>query len=651
MNEKNLNQMSVEDITTEMNIGTAQDSTEGAETEAGDLQEIVLETMEPVTPQTTSMTKTSVSATKVKKEHKAGKAILHFLKKIRILLMILILVAIGVILFLNYRKKQDQMAAMAQSSQIETAEIEMQDLTTSITTTGTVKSMESRVIKSALTKTELSEVDVEIGDTVEAGQVVAIFKDEDIRTDIARVEDKINVSEQTEAIETQATDREYVYTYGSQALSITEAQQKVDDAQRDLNEACDAYGNAKRKLQAAKDEGKSDTEIAQLESAVSSAYQTEQKAQSTYEDALQAQTSTLRSANNTLASTDENYQKSALTKGDTTEELQQQLEDLQTSLDNCIVTAPIGGVVTSLAVKTGDTYVEGEIMTIQNCDMFTVSAQIDEYDISDLKEGMRVVIKTDATRDDELEGVVSFISPTATASTGSATDATYEVTIDILTQDDRLKLGMTAKLNIIVDEIQDVLTVPYDAVSTNAAGENVVYVVESGLPGSHAQNEAEGTAGAGSQSKGDTENTSAAGIEAGASAAATGTETPAITVGDAAADSNGFAADAAAGNAGSTDGAQKRGGSMPGSTSEKSGMPTIQQKEVVVEIGMESDYYTQIISDELSAGMTVVIPSAAGEGGSSATSSAFSFGGMGGGMGGGGGAPGGGGPGGGGGMP
>ncbi|MDO5573413.1 MAG: efflux RND transporter periplasmic adaptor subunit [bacterium] len=602
MNERNLNQMSVEDITTEMNIGTAQDSTEGAETEAGDLQEIVLETMEPVIPQTTSMTKTSVSATKVKKEHKAGKAILHFLKKIRVLLIILILAAIGVILFLNYRKKQDQMAAMAQSSQIETAEIEMQDLTTSITTTGTVKSMESRVIKSALTKTELSEVDVEIGDTVEAGQVVAIFKDEDIRTDIARIEDKINVSEQTEAIETQATDREYVYTYGTQALSITEAQQKVDSALKALYEACDGYGTAKRKLQAAKDEGKSDAEITQLETAVSSAYQTEIKAQETYETALQTQTSTLRSAGNTLASTDENYQKSSLTKGDSTEELQQQLEDLQTSLNNCVVTAPIGGVVTSLAVKTGDTYVEGEIMTIQNCDMFTVSAQIDEYDISDLKEGMQVVIKTDATRDDELEGVVSFISPTATASTGSSTDATYEVTIDILTQDDRLKLGMTAKLNIIVDEIQDVLTVPYDAVSTNVAGESVVYVVEAGVPGSHARNEAGGTAGAGGQDKGDIENTSAAGIEAGASAAVTGTETP-----------------------------------------------TMQQKEVVVEIGMESDYYTQIISDELSAGMVVVIPSAAGEGGSSAASGTFGFGGIGGGMGGGG-APGGGGPGGGG-MP
>lgn len=550
--------------------------------ESEDLQEIILET--PAVPAVPSVDK-------VKKEHKAGKAILGFLKKFKVLLIILILAVIGICIFLNYRKKQEQMTAMTQNAQVETAQVETRDLTTSITTTGTIKSTESRVIKSALTKTELSEVDVEVGDTVEAGQILAIFKDEDIRTDIARIEDKISVSEQTEAIETQATDREYVYTYGSQALSITEAQQQVDDALADLNEACDGYGTAKRKLQTAKDEGKEESVITQLESSVSSAYQTEQKAQDAYQEALQAQTDTLRSANNTLASTDENYQKSSLTKGDTTEDLEQQLEDLQTSLDDCVVTAPIGGVVTSLVVKTGDTYVEGEIMTIQNCEMFTVSAQIDEYDISDLKEGMEVVIKTDATREDELEGVVSFISPTATASTGSSTDATYEVTINILTQDDRLKLGMTAKLNIIVDEIQDVLTVPYDAISTNANGDSVVYVIEGGMPEMNGQGAPESSTGAGM-------------IEAGASAAITGTETP-----------------------------------------------TMEQKEVVVEIGMESDYYTQIISDELSAGMIVVIPSATGEGGTTDSSMTFNLGGgMGGGMSGGGGSPGGGGPGGGG-MP
>ena len=546
------------------------------------------------------------------KEHTVGKAFLGILKRFRILLIIIILAAVGLVIFNQYRQKQAVAAAMMQTAQTETAKVEKRNLTSGITATGTVKSMESRVIKSALTKTELSEVDVEVGDTVEAGQVVAIFKDEDIRTDIARVQDKINTSEQKEAIETQATDREYVYTYGTEALSITSAQQKVDDALKALYEACDGYGSAKRKLQELKDNNAKDTEITQQEAAVSSAYQTEVKAQQTYQDALQAQAEALRSANNTLATTDENYQKSALTKGDSTEELEQQLEDLQTSLNNCVVTAPIGGVITSLAVKSGDTYIEGELMTIQNCDMFTVSAQIDEYDISDLKEGMQVVIKTDATRDDELDGVVSFISPTATAATGSSTDATYEVTIDILTQDDRLKLGMTAKLNIIVDEVENVLTVPYDAISTNAAGESVVYVVDGDIPNLDdmpAEAKEADTAG---------------NLEAGATIVISETTTPIINVGEG--DSN------AAPPNGMPD------GTTPDNVDTKSGSkkkdftpPTLNQKEVVVEIGMESDYYTQVISDELSEGMTVIIPSAVEEGGTDQSNVMINMGGPGGG--------------------
>ena len=332
---------------------------------------------------------------------------------------------------------------------------------------------------------------------------------------------------------------------------MEDAQIKVDNALKDLYDACDGYGKAKRSLQAAKDEGQKQEDIEKLETAVNTAYQNEVKAQTAYDEALRAQAETIRSANNTLSSTNENYQKSALTKGDSTEELKQQLEDLQTSLSNCIVTAPIGGVITSLIVKSGDTYVDGEIMTIQNCENYTISAQVDEYDISELKEGMQVVIKTDATREDELEGVVSFISPTATATTGTSTDATYEVTIDILTKDDRLKLGMTAKLNIIVDEIKGVLTVPYDAISTNENGESYVTVMN------------------------------------------------------------------------------------------QTNQPNQMTQQIPVEIGMESDYYTQIISDKLSEGMKVVIPSATDTSETQKNSETMMFN-MGGGPGGGGGAPGGG---------
>jgi HlyD family secretion protein len=492
------------------------------------------------------MEKYDEKAKKIKvKDPEKSKKVLRILKKCIIPIIIVAILAIALLIFLNYKAKQDRMAAMMQNAQVETADVEKRDLTVSITTTGTVKSAESRTITSALTKTELSSVSVEVGDTVSAGQVVAVFDETDIKTNIERMEEKISVSEQTDAINAQSTDREYLYTYSAQTDTYTEAQTAVEDALVKLYDACDAYGDAKKVRQAAEDNGGTEAEITQLKNAEYSAYTAEKNAQDAYDDALLSQAKTTKSVANTLQGTDEDYLKSSLTEGDSTEELKEQLEDLQTNLENCIVTAPIGGVVTSLSVKTGDTYIEGDMMTIQNCDTYTVSAQIDEYDISDLKEGMEVVIKTDATRDDELKGVISFVSPTATASTGSSTSATYEVTVDILTEDDRLKLGMTAKLSIIVDEAKGVFTVPYDAISTNAEGESVIYT------------------------------------------------------------------------------------------------PEATQQGIVVEVGMESDYYTQIISDEIYEGMKIVIPSAAGtvETTDEETGSLFSIGGGGGGAPGGGAAP------------
>jgi len=481
---------------------------------------------------------------KVKDPEKRKKA-LRILKKCIIPVIIVVILAIVLFVFLNYKAKQDRMAAMMQNVQVETVEVEKRDLTVGITTTGTVKSAESRTITSALTKTELSSVSVAIGDTVSEGQIVAVFDETDIKTNIERMKEKISVSEQTDAINAQSTDREYLYTYSSQTDTYTEAQKAVDEALIKLYDACDAYGDAKKARQDAEDNGASDTEIAQLKNSEYSAYTAEKNAQSTYDDALLSQAKTTKSVANTLQGTDEEYLKSSLTEGDSTDELKEQLEDLQTNLENCVVKAPVSGIVTSLSVKTGDTYIEGDMMTIQNCDTYAVSAQIDEYDISDLEEGMEVVIKTDATRDDELKGVISFVSPTATASTGSSTSATYEVTVDIMTEDDRLKLGMTAKLNIIVDEAKDVFTVPYDAISTNANGESVIYT------------------------------------------------------------------------------------------------PEATQQGIVVEVGMEGDYYTQIMSDEIYEGMKIIIPSAAGtaETSEDETGSLFSIGGGGGGVPGGGGAP------------
>ncbi|MFT3984328.1 MAG: efflux RND transporter periplasmic adaptor subunit, partial [Lachnospiraceae bacterium] len=568
--------------------------------QGGEMERVILSEHEP--------------ETKPHKGVKAQKVFLkigHILNKFKVLIILIIIAVIAFFVYKNYQTKQELAQAMAMGSQLETAAIEKRDLTSSITTTGTVESQEMRTLSSAIKDTKITSVNVEVGDTVTEGEILVTFSDEDINRTIADLQEDISVSEQKDAIESETQDREYLYTYGTEASNLSSAAEKVEDALTDLQQACDAYGTAKTKRDEAKSamesaysayapyEGqtvsansaeaslKSTYESAKsayesAENSVTSTYNAQVSAQKAYDSAAEGQASTTRSSANSLTSADESYQKNTLTKGDSTEDLRRQLEDYQESLSDYVVTAPISGIVTSLAVENGNGFSGGEIMTIQNCDSYTISTEIDEYDIPDIELGQEVVIKTDATRDDELEGVVSFISPTASASSGSS-GVTYNITIDILTKDDRIKIGMSAKLNIIVDEKTDVLTVPYDAVTENEAGESVIYVLDSGFSGASASDDKEAETAA-------------------ADTVITAEGAAGVLEGDSSADAGSAVSEDTA--SGGADDPNSRSGSA------KQGMPSGSQREIIVEVGMESDYYTEISSGEISEGMQVVIQSA-----------------------------------------
>ena len=111
--------------------------------------------------------------------------------------------------------------------------------------------------------------------------------------------------------------------------------------------------------------------------------------------------------------------------------------------------------------------------------------------MADVAVGMKVLVKTDATRDSEIEGVITYVAPRATNSgsssmsglsslmgggmdtsslTGGSGSATYLVKIELKEQNDRLRLGMNAKTSIITEESTDVWSVPYDAVFTREDG-------------------------------------------------------------------------------------------------------------------------------------------------------------------------------------
>ncbi|MFC0034379.1 efflux RND transporter periplasmic adaptor subunit [Cardiobacterium valvarum] len=160
------------------------------------------------------------------------------------------------------------------------------------------------------------------------------------------------------------------------------------------------------------------------------------------------------------------------------------------------VTAPMDGVVISVAVEKGQTVNAVQdsptLATIAQTKTMTVEAEIAEADVGELKPGMNAyftLLGSDKTR---YEGKLKSIDPAPLAtskntasnsSSGSSETAVYYYgKMDVPNPDGKLRIGMTANMVISVEEAKDVITIPMTALQTNAQGEDEVQVMVGGKP-------------------------------------------------------------------------------------------------------------------------------------------------------------------------
>ena len=233
-------------------------------------------------------------------------------------------------------------------------------------------------------------------------------------------------------------------------------------------------------------------------------------------DALQAQKTALEKSTETLRSTYLNlstlataasssslmgndFSSSLSGIGGDMSSLNAQIAQMQKQIDNAVVKSPVSGTVTAIGVSSGSTYTGSTIVRIENCQSFEIEAFIDEYDIPDVQKGMDVRIKTDATREEVLNGKVTYVAiSSATLSSGGmdlsaltggmsaysgmstsgGSSASYKVKIEINTPNNRLRAGMNAKLSIITGEAKNILSVPYESVFERDDGTNYIKVVK-----------------------------------------------------------------------------------------------------------------------------------------------------------------------------
>lgn len=306
-----------------------------------------------------------------------------------------------------------------------------------------------------------------------------------LQTQIAATTDASTLATLNAQLATAQNDLgQKLQTTSTTQAAVNAVQSNYDTAKADHDAKASAYQSAQSNEAALEDQ------LAKAVAAVNTA-------QSQYDTTVTSRDNTNRTNQNTVATQEDNLKTAQINNSTSLDAKKDQEKQYQDQLAQGNVTAQISGVVTAVNITAGDNYTNGTMISIEDDSSYIVDTSVDDYDIGNLSLNMPVVIKTNGTGDTELDGVISYIAPkpegsttssSTTSSTSSAlTSATsssssggvnYEVKVTVNTANDKLKLGMTAQLSIVLESKQNVLTVPYNAVTQTKTGEGTITVFD-----------------------------------------------------------------------------------------------------------------------------------------------------------------------------
>lgn len=436
--------------------------------------------------------------------------------------------------------------AVSSDKTVVYTELRPGDLVNSIGTKGTVESVSKNNVYSTLNLT-VKTINAEVGDRVEAGQVLCVLDSGDLELDIAKQKADLNTSQKSSL--NQLENNQRIYNEAAAKLTngnnsqIVSAQSSLKSAEVNLENAKRDYENTLNDLK-----NNSNTQIINAESSLKTAtldleakeknlennrvlYEVGAISKSDFDNSNDAYISSLNKYNDALTSLENakasqertltqqesslktaqiNYDNALASLNSATTNASQDLENyknnvesskisasndsqlitiqkLEKQLADSVIKAPVSGTVTAVYAKEGTTG-SGLLFVIEDTDNLKISTRIKEYDVGFVKEGMAVEIKSDSTGDAVYSGVVTSIDPTAAKASNGETDTTsdieFKASVMVSSRQTALKIGANTRLNIILEKNENVYYVPYDAVGFYGSSESVVYTVEAADNGS-----------------------------------------------------------------------------------------------------------------------------------------------------------------------
>ena len=265
---------------------------------------------------------------------------------------------------------------------------------------------------------------------------------------------------QIETLEKQKQTRESSFESAKQGRES--ARQAVEQAQSAYDIAQATYNAAVRG---------EDQALSDYADAVDSAWRAYQTALTSLDSTKKGTEDQLEAYSDTLASAN---------AGANTAVTQESIRQLNQTLDDTKITAPVSGTVTAVYASVGSSG-SGLLFVIEDTDHLVISTSVKGYDLGDVKTGMTVEIKSDATGDSVIPGTLTTIAPTAKKNqlgdTEASNDPSFEAEVSVDSAESGLRIGMEARLSYIIARQAHVLAVPYEAVFTDEAGQSCILVL------------------------------------------------------------------------------------------------------------------------------------------------------------------------------
>ncbi|MEJ5359136.1 MAG: efflux RND transporter periplasmic adaptor subunit [Desulfobacterales bacterium] len=359
-----------------------------------------------------------------------------------ILFLFGLMAAVLLAFFLFGKNRQDGL-------RYRTATIERGPIVSTVSTTGTLSAVVSVQVGSQVSG-QIKELLADFNSPVKSGQIIARIDPESFEAKVRQARAELEVARANVLIQEAGVERA-AKELANAVAALKSAEARTEKTRVNLH---NARRNLERRRALFERGAVSESQIDDAQNAhdqLLAQLRSDEAEQRAAESQVATREAALKSARAQVAyALEQVRQKEAV------------LQQAEVDLENTLIRSPVDGVVIERAVDIGQTVAASfqapKLFVIaQDLRRMQVEADVDEADIGRVREGQEVIFTVDAYAGSEFHGRVQQIrkAPRIVQNV-----VTYTVLVSAENDDLRLLPGMTATIQIIVDERRDALKIP-----------------------------------------------------------------------------------------------------------------------------------------------------------------------------------------------